>query len=586
MREQFSGLSGNLFLFALVFLSMLLLNIINLQYYEGHTDPGISAYFNSVITIPPNVLPNDGNWKYIGDLFTQLYIWKPHLDWYGFSVMLVSSFVMFVFLKIIKLMWDMTPHTSIGYLIRFGTICCLGLHLENIVLLEFTRLSQTLGFMGFFTLVAYPALTTGSRVVGSYVLTGWLAVILSGLIRIQPAMLSLAVVAPIALVLLWNRKIRPSTLIINFFPPLIFLVFLALKANDVKTQSDQLVVDNAGYLINIWDIEPNEADFKLMDEKDSLTYTMAKLHFMNDIENINPAFFEKIGVQYTNKQLNSVTNLLTNNISIFNKLKSHGVWYLERHIGWSITLLGLWLLTLLAHRHNPVLLTQAVLMLIYFTGLYFGIAVFIKMADRIFSPLFLAFCACLLLHSMLGGGASNVREVRLFGIFQLTIGILLILGLFSELRFSLNLFHERRTEIKYYDTVLGYANALGVKYQFIGYASGWLFPKPLQTEDRIDQKATYLSIDNQAFCYMASYQRKMQMVTGHDSVEGYWQFMLDHSDECIIISEQYRLERIVEYFNLQYDLDMKIIPIVSDFKDSYPDPPDNAWSVGIFRITK
>jgi len=568
--------------FLAIFALFASLPFLGFQFYEGHTDPGILAYFNCIITSIPDHLPNDGNWKYIGHLFAQLYTSFPTFDWYGFTMILFSSLAAFIFIQNIQLLHKTLPTNAMGNSVRVVLIGCFFLYLENIVLLEFTRMSFSLGFMGFLSIATYPLAKAKNKTNLNFPLLGLLAVVLSGLVRIQPALLSLVVVLPLFIFFWMQSKTTFSQAAKNLILPIAFLSILVSISNVAETQTDKDIVENAGYLINIWDVKPTESDFKLENKIDSLTYEMAKIHFMNDIENINSVFFEKIGVRYTRKQVSSIANLLSNNISIINKFKDQGIGSMKRHSGWSALLLAIFLLAAWTNRSDRPRLIQITLMLGYFLTLYFSIAVFIKMADRIFSPLFLAFCvsmAFMINPKEITTGPLKYSRIYT-GFSFLLIGLILL-----EMSFSINLFQTRKADVSYRNTVLKYANKLDVKYQFVGFVSGWLYSKPFQQEDIINPKTTYLSIDNQAFCYIATYKEKMKNETGHSSAEGYWKFMKANASDCVIISEEGRLNKIVEYVNLQYNLNLKIEPIIVDFKEYLDDAPENAWSAGIFRIT-
>jgi len=567
-------------LFLLILALFSLLPLLGFQYYEGNTDPGIVTYFNSIITSKPHALPNvNGNWKLISHLFAELYKVFPHFDWYGFTMILFGSFAAFTFLKILRIHWERLSSSQFGLGQKVILSGIFLLFLENILILEFTRMAYVLSFTGFLMII-YPFFNNPSNVSTNYLMGwGWLAILLGGLVRTSPAILSFIVIIPLLCFFWWKNKIPLALVAKTFSLPILFVILL-IALSDIKwNQMDRYTVSYAGYLINVWDVGQKD-DLQLSSRGDSLTYQVTMMHFMNDFENINPAFFEKIGVPYTRKKINNLPNLIFNDVRVLKKIREEGLHFLERHIGWTIFFVIITIIALWSNFEHGYEWLYIVAVFIGFLLIYFMIAIFMKMADRIISPMFFSFST--ILAFLIPNFEKPSQDTKpSFLSLLIVCSVLSVVSI--EASFSGDLVANRKRKVHYHNQFLNKLSSLDKQYQFVGYISSWFYSKPFQ-QPHTNPKVTYLSIDNQGFCFVPTYWERMKQVTGGESVEEYWQFMKDHSEETIIVSEKERIEKLVQYFNYQYNVEMKVEPIISDFRKHYNGKARDVKPVGIFKI--
>ena len=550
------------------------------QFFEHGSDPSFVAVLKGVFTTShPRLSNNDGNWILIQYIFRSFYTYYPDQDWYGITLIFAFSLSTFILLKIIATPLNKVKNNTLQTILF---VILLIMMFENFALLEFTRIAILSSFFGLLLIVTEIKRSGDNEKVNiPRMALGLSSFILGGLIRYQSAMLSFSVVLPLTIVYLYRGYFSLRQLFTYLSWPILFLFLCTTYVGIRWDRAWDKTPDYGGYLISLWDVHSTKKNLKLDSQADSLMYhVVADLHFVNDPKNLNPVFFEKIKVPYTDKKIESIPELLFNKIDYTSKFNEQAYFYMSKHWGWVLLLFCIAFLATffstdlgrISHRWDTIIL------FIYYSGLYIAIAIFLKMEERLFCPLFLSFCVIFTLLAK----QVNYKSYK-FVLLHFIVLVLSIIALRIEFRDFKKQFSARKNEVLYIKEIFQYIGSRNEKYIFIDQLSDQIYLSPMQKDPLLKDKF-YLSIDNYCFFLCPTYHEKMKLITGGNDVCDYLRFCRANSTDCIMISERKRLDEIITYFNYMYDLNLKYKPVGIDLLEIHQGNKSGLDSLQAFKI--
>ena len=568
----------DLTLFVFILILCVILPLAGGQYYEHATNPGSIAVLKGVFSTSPSRLSNnDGQWIFIHYLFWFFYTLCPGIDWYGIMMVFSCSLFLFIFIKIIKLTYinnKSLPQLTVLVIVML-------LQFENIALLDFTRPAFFLSFIGLLLMLTSMESAEDSGGNNSKLfLPGFFSFVFGCLIRHQPGILSLILILPLAAIYIKRKRLSLFRFSKYMAPVFFVVVFLQVLMGIRWDKGYDKTPEYGGYLISLWDVDNETKTVHLSTKEDSLIYHLVKdLHFFSDPKNINPDFFKKIGVPYTDKKIQSFSVILSNKVNYSKKFKEQGLYYINEHIGLVLFLFAVAGLAIFSSTKGKIRVEKSVLLLL--TGyifLYFFIAVFLKMEERIFCPMAISICTVFALLI----DTDNNLLVKTRPVIVLWFLLLLSFAGIELLSFE-KLFTARKEEVKYIESIFDTLSARSEKYQFIDQISDQIYLYPFQ-KDPLRKDKFYPTIDNYGFFVCPTYDDKMKLITGGRDTKEYLEFVASHPNDCIVVSERKRLEELLNYFNYMYHLNLKFYPVINDLRQNYKGE-SNLHPFGLFKVT-
>ncbi len=567
-----------LLLFILILIICGLLPLTGFQFYEHGTNSGSIAILKGVFsTVPMRLSNNDGNWILIHYLFRFFYTRFPNIDWYGITIVFSCALSIFLYIQIAK--WAYARNKNRILLIIL--ILIFVLLFENILILDFTHVAFLLSFLGLLIILCYLTSLQAGLNNFKFFLLGVFAFMLGSLIRHQPGILSFIIVLPVAAIYLKRNHFTLAQYSKYMALPVLFLVASTIFTGIRWDKGYDKIPEYGGYLISLWDVHSEKKTVHLNSKEDSLIYhVITDLHFFSDPVHINAAYFEKIGVPFTDKKIQSLSVILSNNIDYKRKFKEQGLYYIDEHAGLVLFLFTVAMLAIFSSANGKIRIKNwVVLLLAGYLLLYFFIAVFLKMEERIFGPMAISFCTifALLIET------DNTSIVKTRPLFALWFLLLLFFTGIELVSFEKR-FRARKEEVAYIGSIFEGLGARSEKYQFIDQISDQIYLYPFQ-KDPLRKDKFYPTIDNYGFFVCPTFDDKMQSITGANNTKGYLEFLASHPDDCIVVSEQTRLDELLKYFNYMYHLNLRCYPVIRDLRQTYKGEKHNLPQFGLFKVT-
>lgn len=564
----------NVVVFFLTMLVFALLAMAGVLCYDHASDPAYVAVFKGVFASQPGRLSNnDGQWIGLHYLIHALYTISANVDWYGAFILLFCTLIVFLLLQII-----LRARNQSHYLFVVLSLLSI-LSLENLVLLEFTRIAFMLATSGLALVIYHMKVAPGMAINRTAVMVGLVAFILGCLVRHQAGILSFILLVPVAFIYLAARYTTPVSVARVFAVPLVFLGALLVFVGIRWDESWDKTPEYGGYMISLWDVDFPKDQLHLNSGADSLIYKMVTgVQFTNDPQHINPHYFKKIGVPYTDKKIQSASTILSNKVNYRQKFIYVGVGYITKHPGWSVLLLIVALAAVVSWRRNVRMQALVLLLFAGYVLLYFLIAVLLKMEERIFCP-FVFSCAlglALLVNTQKEERVNQTNTIWLLMLVVLTV---------VEAVFVYGRYTTRKNEATYIQTVLALLRNRPEKNVFVDRISDQIYLCPLQ-KDPLDKRKVYPTLDNYFFFLLPTYNQKMKDITGGTSVIDYVNFAADHSDDCVFVSNSERLTEILGYFNFMYGTSFKYKAVIPDIRNYHKGNTERLEPLGFFKIVR
>jgi hypothetical protein len=564
----------NVVVFFLTMLVFVLLAMLGVQCYDHASDPAYVAVFKGVYANEPGRLSNnDGQWIGLHYLIHALYTISTDVDWYGFFILLFCTLIVFLLLQII-----LRARKQGNY--PFVILLLLSIvSLENLVLLEFTRIAFMLATTGLALVIYHIKAGSGTVVNRTAVALGLVAFILGCLVRHQAGILSFILLLPVAFIYLVAHYTTIVSVARAFVIPVIFLGALLVFVGIRWDESWDKTPEYGGYMISLWDVDFPKDQLSLNTEADSLIYKIVTgIQFTNDPKHINPDFFRKIGVPYTDKKIQSASTIVSNKVNYRQKFTYVGVGYIMKHPGWSLLLVMVALIAVISWRGNARMQVVVLLLFAGYVLLYFLIAVLLKMEERIFCP-FVFSCALGLALLINARKEERINQTNMSMLFLLVV-LAVLEGVFIYGRYT-----ARKNEAAYILTVLDMLRSRPEKNVFVDRISDQIYLWPLQ-KDPLDKRKVYPTLDNYFFFLLPTYNQKMEDITGGTSVIDYVNFAADHSNDCVFVSNSERLTEVLSYFNFMYGTDFKCKAVIPDLRSYHKGNTERLEPLGFYKIVR
>lgn len=575
--ERLRSLRNDLLLFSGLVLVILGMAVSGLAVYELGSDPAFVAVFKGdFTTVPGRTSLNHGNWLFLGHVIQNLYKTNPDFDWYGGAVVILSAFSVFVYAKLIQVFWMRGWRAQFVFLLFMAPF-----FLENLFLLEFTRVGFNLSYLGLSALLV-SAICYEDPKIQNLAYSGVIAFVLGALIRTQPALLSFFVATPVALLLVFNRTARPAVTVNRMVIPFLFCVFLIGFSSFRWDESFDKTPEYSGYVISLYDIEFPKEQLYLASVQDSLVLDMVlDQQFLNDPAIINRDFFERIGVPYTENKIHSFRSMLSNRHRYMDKLNLVGLKFLQNHLGWCLTFASAFVLTLFAGLVNRDIphTVGTLLLFLFHTLVYFSISAFLKMEHRVFVPLLVAFVLSFVLHSTsLRKSAFNIYSV------SIAIALLMALGYILEVPRFGQRYQNRRVSAEFVERVIQEIHRLGFPVVFMDHLVNRIYGHPFHGSP-LAKEFSYPTINNYGFFTDPNYAPRMKQLTGGEDLEGYLEYIERNEQSCLFVSRNLEaMTQFTSYLNLFYDHRFVVRPVVEDFREVLDSDYKDCEPVGVFQL--
>lgn len=281
-------------MFAQSFFISLIINAFIYVLFGFYFETGSEVYAQiihngDIIGKPDSLLNNYGVYVLITHAFKGLYSVFNGVEWFSIFLFLIITFILTNAIYFIR------KEVKINFLpTRLLFWMILILSLESLIMVESIRLSFLM--VSTSMLVLYSINSNNDKSILKYLYLYFLIFI--GLcIRIESGLLAFVfMLMPMVIMNMGVKKVLKL-----FTPVFAFILFLSLFLNYSFNDSDRQYSEVRPYQFVLWDFSPEYYPDNLSDKRDSVVFKTAKQFFFADTENINPEFFERVGVNKADK---------------------------------------------------------------------------------------------------------------------------------------------------------------------------------------------------------------------------------------------------------------------------------------------
>lgn len=551
----------NFFAFGAIVVIVAILPLIGWQYYDKGSDQSFTAVFKGVFSDAHGHLSNnDGNWIMLHYILQFMYVLSPRWDWYGITMIVFVSLVIYAFAKVV---WFATNSSKLTVSRLFLLVVYLipaTLLVDSIVILEFTRVSILLSSLGLISIIIGTIYNVEQKHIAVYKF-GLLIFCLGCLVRIQGGLLAFFLLLPFVAYMYIKSNVSFRYLMKISIFPVVFMSIATLFSSLKWNEDTDVVPKYAGYAISLKEMNTPMAQLNITNERDSITYkVITQLYYLNDPKNIDTSFFERIKAPYIDKKLYSIPAMLSNSVNFKNKLIEQGRSNIK-DLSWFVVGFFLYFIICMILLPSARAKTWSWILfyLLYVIVLYAAISGLLKMERRVASPLFFSSILALLLiiQPSINSAVSNrVLKVSVF----LAVVVTSCLGLIS----SKHYFNGVKNEAMYYTQIAHYASCKEERYIFLESLSYHVYNHPFQCDPLLSDK--FYPLINSLFFADPTYGKKMKAITKSDDVEGYWKFVASNSKDCLFVSTPDEIATILQYTNTMYGLNLHFKAISKDLR--------------------
>lgn len=534
--------------FIVALLIVRLLPELGLQFYDEGTDSYYQVSIEGLFTAEPESLPAAwGKWTFISKIHQWLYQLCPPWNWYSIIMLALTAWCLQLFVAVILLFLDDGKQWK-SRILKTGLMLALGLLIwENVALIQFTRISQFLCFFGL--LLMTMSLQLG-KLNWKTVLNGNAAFIIGTMIRLEPGILALGLLLPLAISNMITHDLKVRKLIPLLIAPVLTCIVISYLINNAATESDELTVLHNKFLHNTDGVQYGTNELNISTKADSLAYEITFAYFMNDPKHLNQEFSDRIGLKpfMSSKTLTDHVTRVEKFVERWNR----NIEYLYEHIGLVILFVLISVAALIFPFKTDFKFRLAVIGTIgLFVAYYVIIAGYMKMDHHVFVPLLFCFCFILIL---LVGSSSKWKPLQVVLILA-TAGA--ITHEFDYLKYHVE---RKQKETRIMSEYFTRAQQLNKTYMVFDMRAIFrMYTKPFQ-EIPIQDWSNAASFDNGLIFVLPTYEEKLKKVAGSTDLRENWKFFSERSHETIFLAKGERLKKITAYFNQQYDMDMRVYP--------------------------
>lgn len=506
-------------------------------YYEEGTDSYFKLLANGFYTDEPEHFYNLGILRYHSFIFKPLYIVVPAMEWYDvFTVLHVSFGVYIYFLLCGKLLEKVSIGPLASTLIYLFSISGL---LEFLTFVQITRIAFLIAGGGYLFLYFSFSETKNKPVLktGSFWLS-WFAIGYAALLRIEPVILLSLFFVPAAWLFMGVKSFGPFLRI--HIPVFLVLTLVSVSYRISITPEDVYYARIRPYTYTLWDFKRSSDNLRL-NGNDSLVVQAVNSKFLMDTAQMNPAFFERIGLIPMDKSLGQIENYFTDIPYTLHKLWETRESILRdygSYIPIAIALLVLVPLCIADARMRR----QWILYQLWFLFFILGIAVFLKLEHRVIGPFFSINIFSIFVFLRVNESRGAKPDLKLFLLCCILFGATFVL--------HCKWFQKVKTES---ETIEAYA-----EYMERVYCPAYTVFAELGFSERMGYRLfgpkyhpeNYFSITNAHVFMYASYRQKMKELTGAADFVGYMDYLATHSSLLLVPSR--KMDMLLAYTNAVY----------------------------------
>jgi hypothetical protein len=546
---------------------------IGLQYYDEGTDSYYQCAISGLFTGSPEHLPAAwGKWTFLSHLHQFLYTILPQFNWYSIILLLLTAWTAMLMLDAVRLKWSEQNGKNPWGLER-GVLALLTLmFVENLMLIQFTRIATFLCLFGILHILLRLHKTGFAH---KWIwLNGLLAFSIGAMIRLEPALLCIGMLLP--LMLLWIRKRElPFRSLGLLLLPLSLSFVISILINTPATQSDRLTVLHNRFLHNTDGVKYRTDQLNIATKTDSLAYSMTFRYFLNDPKHINQEFADRIALKaFMNTQ--TIGDHIKGVDRFVKRLQQTWSNYVVIHQGLAAVFL---VVAMSVHFRQGVELRKFpwdhLLLTIVYLCYFVVIAGYMKMDHHVFVPLVFSM-SLLLLISM---GEMKVNRSW--------TGILLavaVIGVAHEAMYVSKELKNKRIESRLLESYFSAAAQMDARFIVFDLRSIFrAYMRPFQ-ELGLNPVSKLISIDNGLIFVLPTYGDKLLTVIGSKELEDVWGFLTENQHKVIFLAKGERLKVVCDYFNRQYGLNMEVTPARSGLENVYSNKLEVKHDLGVFRV--
>lgn len=541
------------------------------MFYNEYTDKFFTAYVDGSFDsgTPKAVFYNYGYLTAISQLMAWLYGLWPAFNWYGIVVQCIMVLTTTGFLFLLqslyrsadRLRWAVVL-TGVGLLpfwvyhvtlYRTTELAFLAFGISSLVLvLSFTeRVGATMGSL---------------RTVRVYFL---LLFLLSTLVRVEPILMSSIIWVPYGLIA-WKRKAtRRSVLKVLLVTVIGVGGSYALYMSTIGPGS-AMFKERRVYNYTIWDFGQAEEHLNLTSAADSIKLQAARQFFVSDKDEMNGAFYQRIGILPLEKSLDAIPGYLLD-IKL-RVAKAINIWkglLVEQWVMFAaavILFIGASLLLLLNGRQNQWLFLLS--MQLWFYLVLFGVTIFMKMELRVLCPLLTLDMVAI----------TSLVFLWVDGLDTKLSTTILLLTMISLAMIGVGRLQEMRSVVADYQ--LGAKNIRAFKAELLAEhhdktiifnSIAWqLLRADLFDNNELQATMQLLAFDNGELYMYPTYDKTMRQWCGSDHLKDIAEAIVDKKDEILIVSTLDRMQLIEDYLLIVYGVELNVMPVFNDSALSKP----------------
>ena len=572
LRKMFVNNKWGLLLIVLVTLTFRLLPEIGMQFYDEGTDSYYRVAIEGLFTSEAEHLPAAwGKWTFISVLQQQLYQLFPAVSWYSVSLLLTSVWTVMLFVSIARLVWT-ESRSNTGAWIQASLLGLFGLlYLENIVLIQFTRMAHFLCLFGLVYVIL--SIRNNKKLSWFVLLNGTAAFVVGAMIRLEPALLSLGLLIPLLIYMYFSKQISLKRVAPTLVAPFIICLVISTLINTATTESDKLTVMHNKFLHNTDGVKYGNDELNIQTKSDSLAYNITHSYFLNDPEYINEEFVNRIGLRAFLSPT-TLTDHITDGAKLVSKLQTVGWPYLKEHSGLSLLFLLISLVAVLS-ANSLILRLSSLLVVLIFAGYYVIISGYMKMDHHVFVPLFFSFGFLLTL----------IIETRINGKFLGVLALVLaVLVSKHEASYLVDQLKYKRIETALIEDYMAKAKGLNSEYNVFGLRSIFRFyTRPFQ-KNPFSRKDNLVSFEPGLIFVLPTYEQRLINVMGSKDLTECWELLAKHSESTTFMVKYERLETILDYFNQQHGTNLSAVIIDPSWKNVYDNKLQASHGLGLFKV--
>lgn len=543
------------------------------MFYNEYTDKFFTAYVDGSFDsgTPKAVFYNYGYFTAISQLMAWLYGLWPSFNWYGIvgqgiMVLVTTGFVFLlqsIYRSVVKYKWAVALMGS----------TLLPFWIYHIVLYRTTELAfLAFGISTIVLILSYTkalGANMGRLSTVRFYFVGLL--LLSTLVRIEPVLMSSIIWVPYGLIAWRQKAVKTSVLKVLLIAIVGVGGSYAMYMSTIGPGS-AMFKERRVYNYTIWDFGQADEHLNLTSAADSIKLKAAQQFFVSDKDEMNGAFYQRIGILPLEKSIDAIPGYL---LDIHLRVaKALHIWQGLLFSQWVMFVaavalfIGISLLLLINGKYKQWLFLLALQFWFYFV--LFGVTVFMKMELRVLCPLItlnMVMLASLAFYWVFTDDFQKKGSVVVLLITILSVGVL---GVFK--------LTEMQTLTTSYQ--LGAQNIRAFKKELLVEHSdktiifnsiGWqLLRADLFDNNELQNTVQLLAFDNGELYMYPSYDKTMQQWCGSDHLKDIAKAIVEKKEEILFVSTVDRMQLIEDYLRIVYGVTLNAVPVYKSSVLSHP----------------